>query len=70
MLKVGEIHCSIKVDETCRPSTTPLSAKNSYDNKNQLCSSRVLVLPNAAKNSPKVALGKQQGVASNNTYQT
>jgi len=30
-------------------SATPLSARSSYSNENQTCSSRVLVIPNAAK---------------------
>ena len=57
--------------KTTRPgwySTTPLSsARNSYNNENRVHSSRVMGLPDAAENSPRVASDKQHGVASDNT---
>ena len=43
-----------------RHSATPLSARSSYGNE------WVLVLPNATKNSPRVASEEQQGVVSEN----
>jgi len=48
-------------------SVTPLSTRGSYDNKNRVYSSIVLVLPDVVENMPRVALQKQQEVASDNT---
>ena len=48
-------------------STTPLSARTSYENENRACSSRVMELPKAADNSPRVASEKQHGTESENT---
>ena len=50
-----------------RHSTTPLSARSSYDNKNRAHGSRVMELPEVADNSPRVASEKQHGTESENT---
>ena len=50
-----------------RHSTTPLSARSSYENENRARSSRVMGLPDVGENSPRVASEKQHGAASDNT---
>jgi len=57
----------LKVTRPGRHSTTPLSARSSYDNENRACSSRVMELPKAADNSLRVASEKQHGTESENT---
>jgi len=41
---------------------------SSYDDENRARSNRVMELPNVAKNSPRVALEKQHGAASDSTW--
>ena len=72
---VGGIHAKKMEKSTVRlkmtrpglHSTTPLSARSSYENENRARSSRVMVVPDVAENSPRVAPEKQHGAASNNT---
>ena len=57
----------LKMTRPGRHSTTPLSARSSYNNKNRARSSRVMELPEVADNSPRVASEKQYGMESENT---
>ena len=58
----------LKITRPGRHSTTPLSARSSYDNENRARSSRVMELPEVADNSPRVASEKQHGTESENTW--
>jgi len=57
----------LKITRPGRYSTTPLSARSSYDNENRVRSSWVLELPEVADNLPRVASEKQHGTESENT---
>ena len=58
----------LKITRHGRHSTTPLSARSSYDNENQAHSRRVMELPEVADNSPRIASEKQYGTESENTW--
>ena len=72
---VGGVHAKnmekstvrLKVTRPVWHSTTPLSARSSYENENRARSRRVMGLPDVAENSPRVASEKQHGAASDNT---
>ena len=72
---VGGVHAKnmekstvrLKMTRPGRHSTTPLSARSSYENENRARSSRVMGVPDVAENSPRVAPEKQHGAASDNT---
>ena len=57
----------LKITRPGRHSTTPLSARSSYDNKIWACSSRAMELPEVADNLPRFASEKQHGTESENT---
>jgi len=46
---------------------TPLSARSSYNDENRARNSKVMELPDVAKNSLRVVSEKQRGAASYNT---